>query len=114
MKDQGGNYMGKRLTHEEFSDRIRTIFGAEIKCIGAYINQNTKIIFQHELCGVKFEMRPDRLKDKTVDFCPVCHKNNRTPYNFRQWFEYTRGNEYLLLSKYKGGRKSVIIKHRPC
>lgn len=108
----------RRLTDEEFKERLLNYNNGEYENVEPYINKRTKILFKHK-CGKKFYSYPmDVLYGKK--HCPVCIKKKiseltRKPKEkFLEEFNELAKGEYTLLTDYEKSNKKVIIKHNVC
>lgn len=75
--------MPRRLTQEEFEQRVLIKLGPDYKVLGEYKNKETKIQMIHYICGNKFLKRPGDIMSKGSG-CPYCNGNQLAKYN-EQW-----------------------------
>lgn len=75
--------MPRRLTQEEFEERVFNKLGPDYKVLGKYINKETKIEIKHYLCGNTFLKRPGDIMMKGSG-CPYCNGNQLAKYN-EEW-----------------------------
>ena len=75
MVQQRGN--ARRLTHEQFLERLRTKHGSAYTVMTPYVQTNVKVQFRHEEngCGHIFEMRPNDILGGQM--CPKCAMERR-------------------------------------
>ena len=63
-------YGNKRLTTDEFKERVYNLVGDKYEVLGEYINTNTKIKLIHKECGNTFETTPNSFLGGSR--CPIC------------------------------------------
>lgn len=81
-------------------------------CLGTYINNSTKILMQHKICGHIWGITPAHFKNNRG--CPKCANNksiNTTEFN--TWINTNRP-DYTLLSEYINNHTKVCIRHNKC
>lgn len=102
----------KKLTQEQFENKVKEHHGSDIKILGKYINKRTKIKAYHS-CGYIWEVSPDSLM--SGHGCPQCSGSaKKTTEIFKtQVFEMV-GNEYIVVGKYKNNSEKIKIKHSKC
>lgn len=102
------------LTQSEFEKRVREVGGGEYSFEEPYSGANTSILCKHLKCGFRWKVRPSNFFNRHVR-CPECGKNVRkdTAY-FCKELEQLVGNEYSLLTEYKGAREYVTLRHELC
>lgn len=102
----------KKLTQEQFENKVKDHHGNDVKILGKYINKRTKIRASHS-CGHIWEVLPDSLM--SGHGCPQCSGNvKKTTKAFEtQVFEMV-GNEYIVIGEYKNTNEKIKIKHVEC
>ena len=111
--------MAKKLSDEEFKERLLTAYKGEYIAIEEYINKRTKIKFIHNECNTEFEAFPFDLI-RGLKKCPKCMREKLRTINlkdskeFKKEFNLVSNGEYELLSDYKGSSKKIEIKHNKC
>jgi ssDNA-binding Zn-finger/Zn-ribbon topoisomerase 1 len=70
--------MPRKLTHEQYVQKVYEAWGDEYKVIGHYENNNTKILVKHNVpnCGHEWEIRPNNLS-VLKQTCPKCSYKKR-------------------------------------
>lgn len=64
----------KKLTHEDFLQRLGEECLKEYEILGKYINIDTPITFKHIPCGTIFELTPYQFITRhNKKYCPVCY-----------------------------------------
>lgn len=61
---------GNRLTTEEVEGRIEDLTGNEYLLLGNYVNNATKMLVKHNLCGNIYEVTWNNFQKGTR--CPKC------------------------------------------
>ena len=65
--------MSKKLTQEEFVQKVNEKYNSKYEVVGEYINAKTPIKIKHKSCGIVFERTPNSITSKGKNvFCPVC------------------------------------------
>lgn len=103
----------KRLSNEQFIKRVYNLVGDEYTVIEPYINSNTPIKIKHNKCGHISKMSPTNFMQGAR--CKYCAGNARlTQQQVKNRIVELHGNEYTLLSNYRGMGYNIKIKHNPC
>lgn len=106
--------MGKKMSNEEFVSRVFDEVGEEYTFLSNYQDIGKKILIRHEKCGYKYQVTPYHFLHRKQR-CPNCNKfKKKTPEEFVKEFKKALGNDYELLSGYKGSRDIIIVKHKVC
>jgi hypothetical protein len=103
--------MSKAKTTEQFKKELFNICGDEYEVLGEYVNCKTNIKVRHKICDYEFEPNPDNLLSRKSK-CPKCNGVPRkdTEYFKREVCDRV-GNEYKVLSEYKGTHEHVLMRH---
>lgn len=102
----------KKLSQEEFINRVYKVHGENIKILGKYINRRTKILVKCK-CGYEWEANPEPLWNGHG--CPRCSNNlKKTTEEFKKELYNLVGNEYEILEDYKSSNKPILFKHNYC
>ena len=105
--------MAKKLTHQEFVDRVEDLVGEEYKVIGEYEGSDTKLVMRHNKCGNEYPVTP--YKFSSGRRCPKCSGNQRkTHQQFTKEFNEASKGEYSLKSKYVRAKSKVKVSHNKC
>lgn len=106
-------YGHKRITHDEFVNKVFEIVGNEYTVLGEYKNKRTKIKMKHNICNYEFEMKPcDFLNGHRCDFCFGCNKKTREEF-VEDVFNIV-GDEYIVLGEYITSTQNIRMKHKNC
>ncbi|MGM0836555.1 MAG: hypothetical protein ACQEV7_10380 [Bacillota bacterium] len=109
------NTKKKTLTNEMFSDRLKQIHGVEYIPKGHYKSMwKDRMVILHTKCGKEWEILPGSLLNGTG--CKYCYG---TPKKSHKDFLHELqkghiGNDYELLSKYKGAHNKIRVRHKLC
>lgn len=108
----------RRKSHQQFVKEVYELVGDEYEVLGKYINSGTHIKMRHNVCGTEFDMIPNNfLKGNRCNHCGIIQTANKTRKTHDEFisevFELI-GDEYTVLSEYKGSSKKVKIKHNTC
>lgn len=108
------NNAKRRLTNDEFKQRVYDLVGNEYTVASKYVNMRTKINIIHNKCGYKdWWVRPDSFLNG--DRCPKCsNKVAKSPDQFKQEVKEKFGNEYTVLGNYVNRSTPIRIKHNKC
>jgi hypothetical protein len=96
--------MPRRMTQEEFEERVLESLGSDYKVLGQYINKDTKILMKHYACGNVFLKRPHDITSKGSG-CPFCNGNRSAKYT-EQWVKDNTPFPY----KYQSGFVKMTAK----
>ncbi|WP_260989051.1 DUF2726 domain-containing protein [Bacillus sp. DE0042] len=102
----------RRISHEEFIDRVKTVQGDSFEIIGKYVNRRTKIEVKHK-CGFVYYTLPETLTNGYG--CPKCSGNLKktTAFFKKEVFELV-GSEYEVLGDYTTTHGKIEFKHNIC
>jgi hypothetical protein len=102
----------KQISNDEFLLKVKNKFGNKFTILSEY--SPAGVLVRHE-CGYEYEVIPYDFFKKRTDKCPNCIKNkNKTHDDFIKEIKSIVGDEYKVLSKYKGSRTKVKMKHEIC
>ena len=110
--------MGKRKTHEEFTEQVYSLVGDEYSFLTEYNGSHTKILVRHNECGREYQVEPNSFL--AGHGCPKCRKvqgglKNRVGHEKLENQIRVLGNyEYVLLEKCATTRDKVLIRHNDC
>lgn len=103
----------RRLSNEQFLKRVYNLVGDEYTVIEPYVNSNKPIKIKHNKCGRISKMSPNNFMQGAR--CKYCAGNVQlTQQQVEDRITKLYGNEYTLLSKYRGMSSDIKIKHNPC
>lgn len=107
----------KRLTNQEFLNKLYEIKGNEYTPLDEYNGARTKIRFRHNTCGRVFETTPDNIYRGG---CPECgYENMRTKQrkNNKEFLEEVRSlvnDEYTFIDYYVNNTTKLKVVHNKC
>ena len=96
-----------------FKEKVYSMYKDEYKVLGEYINNSTKILMRHNICGNEYYVRPANVLRGNK--CPECYgiKKKDTEIFKNKVFELV-GDEYKVLSEYKNNSTKIKMKHNKC
>lgn len=105
----------KRLTQEEYEKRIYDLYNEEYSVIGKYVSGHTKIKIKHNFCDTEFDVDPCNIMNGKSK-CPVCYGRSKgiTHDIFIKKISNLVGDEYSVMSEYKGANTPIKMKHNKC
>lgn len=102
----------RKITHDEFLERVNQIHGNKIKVLGQYKNRRTKILVQ---CFCGYEWEADSYSLTKGHGCPKCANNiKRTTEDFKNIVKDLVGSEYEVLGTYVTKDNPIKMKHVSC
>lgn len=102
----------KRLTHEEFTEKLNEKYPNRYTLLTEYIDAKTKVLARCNIDGYEWEIAPSSLLRGT---CPKCgNKVKRTNDMFIDEVKEKYGDEYSVLGEFVTARKKVSIRHNIC
>lgn len=108
----------KRKTHNEFVKEVYDLVGDEYTVIGKYVNNKTKILMRHNICGNEWCVIPNNFLKGSR--CPNesqirSHKNTtKTHDEFVKEVYNLVGNEYTVVGNYINSKTKILMKHNLC
>ena len=109
---------GRRKTHEDFLEEVRSLVGEEYTVNSKYEKWDTKVSFTHNSCGNTFLMVPNSFLNGRG--CPECGRK-RSNYTrssnsniFKEKLRLKYGEEYTPLEDYKNNSTNILVKHNTC
>jgi hypothetical protein len=98
---------------DEFKTEINTLTNGEYVVLGQFNGTGNKIEFLHRACNNAFYMTPNHFLRGVR--CPYCAWNSKkSQEKFIEEVKSISGNEYKVLSKYKGRNVKIKLKHLTC
>lgn len=79
-------YFCKRVSQEEFTDKVQEIVGDEYIVVGTYINNSTKIDLLHTECGEIYSVTPKHFLH-TGCRCTNCKQTSRGETNIKYFLD---------------------------
>ena len=107
-------YGTPKKTTEQFKEEVKKITGNEYTVLGEYINNKTKILMKHDICGHEYYVTPNRLLS-AKNRCPDCYGTpKKTTEQFKEEVKKIVGNEYTVLGEYVSAHTKILMKHNIC
>lgn len=102
----------KKKTSVEFKNEVESLTDNEYTVVGKYENRVTKVKMKHNQlnCGHEYDAIPrDFLRGRRR--CPKCTEKAKSHAVFVKEVKDLTNGEYKVISKYKGSKEHVKIKH---
>lgn len=103
----------EKKTKEQFQKELNEIHNNEYTVLGEYINNKTKILVKHNICGLEWYVIPKNILHGSK--CPNC--NGHTIYTnetFKNKIYELVENEYTFLESYNGYDEKIKARHNIC
>ena len=104
---------------DKFSKQVNDLTNGEYNVFPPYVNNKTKIKFEHVTCGNIFEMRPNNFTNGQR--CPKCGRSSsqntrrKTTEEFKKEVVSCYGvGEYEVIGDYVDSETKVKVKHNKC
>lgn len=105
--------MGKYISNNDFLSRIKSLVGNEYTFLEKYRGALTKILCQHNSCGLRWNIRPNDFYNGHR--CPNCSKRKiKNNKDFGKEIQNLVNKEYLFLEEYKGRNIKIKCRHNIC
>lgn len=103
----------RKLSHEEFCQRVKEVHGDEYDVLGRYVNRRTKITVRHNKCGTIWDVSPWPFTKGHG--CPKCFGvNKKTTEMYKEEVKSLVGDEYSVLGEYKNTHAKIRFIHNEC
>lgn len=103
----------RRMSNGEFIKRVKSLVGDEYTFLEPYQTSQKPILVRHNKCGHTMKMRPNNfLNGARCKFC--AHNVKLTTDEVKKRMKELHGDEYTLLSDYKGLSKRIKVRHNKC
>lgn len=109
-----------RYTPAEYMDYVKEMTNDGYEVLDDFVNNRTPIRYKHKKCGTVFKTLPNTFSVGSVR-CPVCankvrsKKQSLTTEEFKERVHnLPHGDEFEVLSEYKGYHQRVTFKHKKC
>ncbi len=112
--------MARRMTTEDFKQRITAETDGEYIVLSEYVNNQTKVLIQHKSNNCnnhQYWVKPKGILSGTR--CPACNnkkkgKKPKTTEQFKKELKGIVGDEYTLVGKYTGVYNKITLLHNEC
>lgn len=100
-------------TPEQFKQEVHKLVGDEYTILTPYTNARTKLKVRHNKCGYEYFVTPNNFLGGNR--CPKCYGSFiKSQDQFKREVYKQVGNDYAVLSEYKGAQKYILFKHNKC
>lgn len=114
------NSSKKRKSNEQFLSEVYELVGDEYTFLETYTKAIDKTKVRHNTCGLEYEVRPSLFLQGSR--CPGCAHDNRQGIGgamlshgiYCARVETQVGDEYSVLSEYRGAKVKVLMRHNLC
>lgn len=112
--------MGRKLSNEDFVNRIKTLVGDEYTFLEQYKGRHSKLKCRHNSCGYVWNVEAGAFlgnKNFKGSRCPQCcsvNNHQKSHATFKKQVHDLTSGEYELVSHYKNARTKVKILHKKC
>ncbi|MFP4698557.1 MAG: hypothetical protein ACLFMO_07610 [Eubacteriales bacterium] len=99
---------------KQFINEVKEQVKDKYTVLGKYINAKTKVKMKHNECSHIYVVTPDQFLNNQTR-CPKCFSNSKkTTSEYKEQLHAVHGNEYKVLSDYKGNKQKIFIEHTVC
>lgn len=103
----------QRRTHEQFVEELSQKYGDEFEIMVKFEKLSKQIKVLHKTCGKTFEAKPSTLLSSGK--CKRCEGgHSMTHQEFVDRVFELSGDEYEVLSEYKGTKEKITLRHKVC
>lgn len=108
----------EKLNSQEIDKRMKKLVGDEYIRIGNYINNSTKMLVKHNICGNEYSVTWGHFQEGNR--CPKCKASRlKELFGFDnkeidKRIEDLVGDEYIRVGEYNGALDKMLIKHNIC
>lgn len=108
--------MSRKLSTEDFKNKLNSIYGNQFDVLSEYINNCTKITLRCNICGGIITKRPSKMITNSREGCYICSGKNRYKDKdlLQKEVDSRYPEEYEILGNYKGARTKISVKRIPC
>lgn len=103
----------RKITNEEFLNRVKNEVGEEYTFLEDYINTNTKLLVRHNKCNYEYKVSPDKFFHGRR--CPKC--SNRYKFTNEEYCSLIKtktNKEYSVIGEYINNKTKIEFKHEKC
>lgn len=109
--------MPRRLTQEEFEEKVKQVHNGNIIVLSKYINSKSKVHFKDIRCGHNWWSAAGVCYQRG-DGCPICGAKQgaqlKSTSQVKKELDACTNEEYTLLSSYTGIHKDIMLLHNKC
>lgn len=107
----------RKLTNQEFINKLETIHGNDYVPLEDYKGSNTKIQVRHNECGSILNMSPNEMYRGRCKYCGIKRRNDGFRKSQEQFVSEVYelvGNEYTVIGEYRKNSTNISILHNTC
>lgn len=105
--------MSRRLSQEEFENKVKQMYGDDYEVIGKYINKRSQIELIHK-CGYTFSPYAGGFLQGKIK-CPMCNQSTKLNTEIvKNKINDKFGSDFELLNEYKDSITPIKIRHKTC
>lgn len=107
----------RKLTNDEFLNKLYSIHGDEYKPLEEYKGARTKINILHNKCNRTITIKPDDIYTGGCIHCgyeSMKRKQRKTLAQFKQEVFDLVGDEYTVIGDYVNNRTPIMLEHTEC
>lgn len=108
--------MSKKLTTEEFQNRLNKIYGNQFTVLSDYINNETKIDILCNKCGSVIQKKPAKMTGSCKEGCYICSGKNhyKTKESLQKEIDKKFPDTYEIIGEYVKSRQPLTVKRLIC
>lgn len=105
--------MPKKLTHQDYCKRVKSVLGPDYQVLGEFVNTRSRITLLHCKCGKRITKKAGRfLEGHGCAYCAHSIKKNTT--QFQEELDTKYPGEFQVLSEYKTSADRITVLHKKC
>ncbi|MCC4389143.1 PDDEXK family nuclease [Limosilactobacillus reuteri] len=105
--------MPKRLSHQEYCEKIKRILGDDYRVVDKFVNTRTPITILHNKCGQKLTKKAGSFLEGHG--CAYCsHHMKKDTNRFQAELNIKYPGEFQILSDYQTSSDKISVLHKKC
>lgn len=108
----------KKVTTEEFKERVYKLVGDEYTVLGEYINNSTPIEIKHNVCNTTFYMAPKAFsrgqRCPNERYIKSAKSNSHDIEYIKDKIRELGDGEYEIIGEYKNASSNIEFLHKKC
>lgn len=111
--------MTKKMTHENYIQRVNSLVGEEYTILEKYVDTKTKLLTRHNVCKREWKICPNKFLGGRR--CPKCNfelQAERQKKSFqevcKEVLERTNGEFEIIGGEYKRNKSKILFLHKKC
>jgi very-short-patch-repair endonuclease len=105
--------LAKKITNEEFKEKIIKLVGNEYTFLEDYVNSSTEILCKHNKCGYSWKIKPNNFISNG-NRCPICNHVKSKKENYKKLLYDKLKENYEILEWNKDSRSNIKLKCKKC